>query len=102
LTAVCNINVGGLDEAEVLASTTQDNSVLDGNDNTPDFDTTTPATDRQLASNGAIATGTPDVDEEDDGLLLAPDGTEFQAKLYTGVNLLGQPGVCVFGGYVVT
>jgi hypothetical protein len=42
------------------------------------------------------------VDSLQDGLALAPDGTEeiVDSALYAAVNALARPGTCRFGGYV--
>jgi hypothetical protein len=93
-------NDGVRDVAEVLISTSADNAAFDAA-GSGDLDTTTPDAGRVFV--GAAATpGAVAVDSLQDGLALAPDGTEefVDATLYASVNALGQPGVCRFGGTV--
>ncbi|MEX0993747.1 MAG: hypothetical protein WDZ37_07120, partial [Solirubrobacterales bacterium] len=100
LTAKCTINSGGNDIANILISTTQDNSAFDGSDTTPDLDTTTAEANRDFV-NATIGTGTAQIDHESDGYALAPDGTSLHGELVAGVNILGLPaGTCVYEGYV--
>jgi hypothetical protein len=104
LTARCRIGVatidGTRDVAEVLIASGAANAAFDA------------------AGSGALGPGTPDedrvfvnavafpgevvIDSLQDALALAPDGTEeiVDASLYAGVNVLGQPGTCRFGGYI--
>jgi hypothetical protein len=104
LTARCRIGLstttGPVDRAEVLISTDANNAAFDAADS-GDLDTNTPDDLRTFvdvtADPGAVA-----VDSLQDGLAVAPDGTEelADANLYAMVNALGQPGTCRFGGYV--
>jgi hypothetical protein len=104
LIARCRIGLstatGPVDRAEVLISTSVNNAAFDAagsgalNANTPeDLRTFIDVT----ADPGEVA-----VDSLQDGLAVAPDGTEeiADANLYAMVNALGQPGTCRFGGYV--
>jgi hypothetical protein len=104
LTARCRIGLstttGPVDLAEVVISTSANNAVFDAADS-GDLDTNTPEDSRTFvdvtADPGAVA-----VDSLQEGMAVAPDGTEelADANLYTMVNALGQPGTCRFGGYV--
>jgi hypothetical protein len=104
LTARCRIGLstttGPVDRAEVLISTDANNAAFDAADS-GELDTNTPEDLRTFvdatADPGAVA-----VDALQDGLAVAPDGTEelADANLYGMVNALGQPGTCRFGGYV--
>jgi hypothetical protein len=104
LTARCRIGLstptGPIDVAEVVIATDANNSAFDAADS-GDLDTTTPEDARTFvdvtADPGDVA-----VDALQDGLAVAPDGTEelADANLYAMVNALGQPGTCRFGGYL--
>lgn len=104
LTARCRLNTttlaGQRDIAEVLIATSADNAAFDAS-GSGELDVGTPEAQRVFA--GVIATpGTVALDSLQDGLALAPDGTEevVDASLYVAVNTLGRPGTCRFGGYV--
>ncbi len=99
LTATCSINEAGSDFARMRISTSVDNASLDGADTTFDLDVGTPAVDRDYAAASA-ATSLPALDQEDDGVAIAPDGTELLGSdAYSGVNLPADPvGTCRFGG----
>jgi hypothetical protein len=104
LTARCRMGLstttGPVDLAEVVISTSANNAVFDAADS-GNLDTNTPEDARTFvdvtADPGGVA-----VDSLQDGMAVAPDGTEelADANLYTMVNALGQPGTCRFGGYV--
>jgi hypothetical protein len=104
LTARCRIGLstttGPVDRAEVLIATSVNNAAFDaaasGN-----LDTTTPE-DARTFIDATADPGDVAVDALQDGLAVAPDGTEelADANLYAMVNALGQPGTCRFGGYV--
>jgi hypothetical protein len=96
LTATCAINVLGDDTATINITTSQNNSAFVGEDEDPDFDIGD--TVAYVAAFGS-PTGTANI-QEDGGVALAPDGTLslHGQQLYAGVNILGQPGVCRFGG----
>jgi hypothetical protein len=97
LTATCLINQAGNDTAAVQITTSQSDSALDADDSDGDFDVG--ETHNFLAVGGP--TGTPEIDANEDGTAIAPDGTEILGQgLYVGVNVLGQPGQCRFGGTV--
>ena len=99
LAARCTISPGG-DTAEVLITTTQDNSAFDAADSDPDLDVLDPEAGRQFV----VATGTsgtPAFSRVADGFAIAPDGSEIKgASLYAGVNVLGVAGQCAFGGRI--
>jgi hypothetical protein len=100
LSAQCTISGGG-DTAEILISTSQDNAAFEGTDSDADLDTGDPASGRQfVVANGA--TGTPQFDSVT-GSAVAADGSVINgASLFAGVNVLGSPGQCVFGGNVTS
>ena len=104
LTARCRIGLttttGPVDRAEVLISTSANNAAFDAADSGA-LDTDTPEDLRTFVDATADPGGVA-VDSLQDGLAVAPDGTEelADANLYAMVNALGQPGTCRFGGYV--
>ena len=104
LTARCRIGLGTptgpIDLAEVVIATSANNAAFDAADS-GDLDTTTPE-DARTFVDVAADPGEVAVDALQDGLAVAPDGTEelADANLYAMVNALGQPGTCRFGGYV--
>jgi len=104
LTARCRIGLatttGPVDRAEVLISTSANNAAFDAADS-GDLDTTTPE-DARTFVDATADPGDVAVDSLQDGLAVAPDGTEelADANVYAMVNALGQPGSCRFGGYV--
>jgi hypothetical protein len=104
LTARCRMGLstttGPVDVAEVLISTSANNAAFDAADS-GDLDTNTPDDARTFVEVTADPGGV-GVDSLQDGMAVAPDGTEelADANLYTMVNALGQPGTCRFGGYV--
>lgn len=104
LNARCRIGIltsaGRKDVAEVLIATSVDNAAFDAS-GSGELDVSTPDTARVFA-NVVADPGTVAVDSLQDGLVLAPDGTEeiMDSALYTAVNALGQPGTCRFGGYL--
>lgn len=97
LTATCSINAANTDEALVTIRTSQNNSAFKGEDDEADFD---PGDDVAYVLASITPTGTPSF-EEDGGAAIAPDGTELLGhQLYAGVNVLGEPGTCRFGGVI--
>jgi hypothetical protein len=104
LTARCRMSAptsaGPRDIAEVLISTSADNAAFDAA-GSGELDVATPSTGRVFANVVAVP-GAVALDSLQDGLALAPDGTEeiVDSALYAGVNTVGQPGRCRFGGYV--
>src|SRR5262245_42466798 len=97
LTATCTINEGGVDNATISITTSQDNSAYIGESEDADFDVgeTIPYVRIQVQSGGFPGT------DEDGALALGPDGTElFGDQLYAAVNTLGQVGTCRFGGMI--
>ncbi|MCU0307866.1 MAG: hypothetical protein MUE51_08910 [Thermoleophilia bacterium] len=100
LTARCRVNVGGLDIAEVLIATTTDGVAFDGNDDSANLTAATPEDQRQFVLGQAV-TGTGFFEQEQDGSVLAPDGTNFTSQIWAGMNLQGRPaGECSFGGLI--
>ncbi len=100
LTARCTISGGG-DTAEVLIATSQDNAAFDAADSDPDLDTGDAEAGRQFV----VATGAAGTAQlaSVTGFALAADGTVINgASLFAGVNVLGSPGQCVFGGNVTS
>jgi hypothetical protein len=96
LTASCAINVAGDDTALVAITTSQNNSAFKGEDDNPDLD----VGDTAEYVIAVAPTGAPDF-QEDGGVAIAPDGTELLGhQLYAGVNVLGQGGICRFGGVI--
>jgi hypothetical protein len=105
LTARCRIGLstatGPIDLAEVLISTDANNAAFDAADS-GDLDTNTPEDARTFVDVTSDPPGDVAIDSLQEGLAVAPDGTEeiADANLYAMVNALGQPGTCRFGGYV--
>jgi hypothetical protein len=96
LTARCRTE-GVNQVAEVVVQATQNNAAVDGAQKDSSLNVGETA---QLAASSAVA-GTPGFDQESSGAVIAPDGTEILGQaLYTGVSVLGQAGVCRFGGIV--
>jgi hypothetical protein len=98
LTATCAINDANSDEALVTITTSQSNSAFKGEDEDADFDV---GDSVPYVEAGGSPTGTPYF-QEDGGVAIAPDGTELLGhQLYAGVNVLGEPGECRFGGVIL-
>lgn len=98
LTATCAINQAGVDTVAVQITTSQNDSALDADDSDGDFDAGDTHNFVEI-TNGA--TGTPELDANEDGTAIAPDGTEILGQgLYVGVNVLGEAGRCRFGGTI--
>jgi hypothetical protein len=100
LTANCDLDVGGNDTANVLISTTQDNSSFDADDENDDFDVADLATARDWASPISVPADTTEVEANvSDGVAVAPDGTTLVlASIYTAVNPPFAPNACAFAG----
>jgi len=103
LTATCDLNVttlsGVIDSADILVSTTQDHSVMDGFALNPDLGPGDPPAERVLIS-VSPPDGVKDFESSADGTMVAPDGTEIRsAVLYAGVNIHNEPDKCFFGGF---
>jgi hypothetical protein len=97
LTATCTINQADTDVALVTITTSQNNSAFKGEDEDADFDV---GDSPSYVEASITPTGTPYF-QEDGGAAIAPDGTELLGhQLYAGVNVLGEPGRCRFGGVV--
>jgi hypothetical protein len=98
LTATCVINQAGNDTVAVQITTSQNDSALDADDADGDFDT---GETHNFLAVTATPTGTPELDANEDGTAITPDGTEILGQgLYVGVNVLGEAGKCRFGGTV--
>jgi hypothetical protein len=99
LTARCTISPAG-DTAEILIATAQDNAAFDAAESDPDLDSSDPETGRQFVVASATS-GTPAFSRVADGFAVAGDGSEISgASLYAGVNVLGFPSQCIFGGRI--
>ena len=103
VTARCSIDQpapgGNVDSADMLVSTTQAHSVLDGFTVNPDMGPGSLERDRILIG-VAPSPGEPDFESSADGTLAAPDGTEVRsAVVQAGVNIYGEAGKCAFGGF---
>jgi hypothetical protein len=105
LTAKCRLNVllenvvnpVPRDQIAIVVSTTQDHSVFidlasGGNS---DFGPATPETERDIVA--STSPGVPGFGGSSFSAA-APDGTRLSGVLNRGVNVLGRPGKCVFGG----
>jgi hypothetical protein len=97
-TASCSINVANVDTVTVTISSSVDGAAFEGFDTQNSFGPATPATDREYAQDSATPTGTASIDQEDNGIAVAPDGTTVTFQPLTGVNALGNPGGCVVSG----
>jgi hypothetical protein len=96
LTATCAINQAGEDLARIVITTSENNSAFIGEAEDADFD----AGDEVEFVEASGTTGTPEI-EEDSAAAISPSGTEILGhQLYAGVNILGQTGVCRYGGVV--
>jgi hypothetical protein len=99
--ATCDIGSGGTDTAEILISTTENHAAFDGDLITPDLLKSSPATDRIYAQ-VETPTGKPVFKGEDDGTAVTAGGAEVGSTVwYVGINILGRPGVCSFGGFAI-
>jgi hypothetical protein len=96
VTAGCDLDAAGQDIATLLIATSQDNSSFDASDELDDFDTTTPADERDWGSQINVAADTLEV-EDQTGVAIAPDGTTLiLAGAMTAVNLPSAPNTCGF------
>lgn len=85
--------------AEVIVQSTVAGTAVQGNTDTANL----PANQEGLLLRSTAATGTPSLDQEADGLAVAPDGTEvFTRDLYAGTSLFGEANKCRFGGVLYT
>ena len=97
LTATCAINQGGFDLARIVITTSENDSAYIGEAEDADFDV---GDELGYVEAQNLATGVPAIDE-DGPAAISPSGTEILGnQLYAGVNLLGQDGVCRYGGVV--
>ena len=111
LTANCRIGFDddndpttpAFDEAVILIATAVDNAAYDAEGSAPDLDVATPEDEREFVSaDSGLSPGDPDIDVAEDGVAIATGGTAIiGSELYAAVNVLSQPGVCRFGGYVM-
>jgi hypothetical protein len=100
LTASCAINQGGFDLARINITTAENNSAYIGEAEDADFDVGDSLEYVAASNEFSGGTGTPEIDE-DNAMAASPSGTEILGhQLYAGVNILGQQGVCRFGGVV--
>ena len=114
LTARCTLNktiggVSGQDQADIIISTTQPKSAFDGDDLLGRLDPGDNIETRQFVNTEASPSGTPRFEASSDGLAIGgikPDGS-VDGKIYikgsylaAGMNVAGQTGKCVFGGYI--
>ena len=100
ITARCRTNVSGKDFAEVLISTAQNGVAFDAKDASTNLTSATPEADREFATASSAATGQAEFGVQTRATAIAPDGTVLTGSLFTGVNLLGVAGQCVFGGFI--
>ncbi len=100
LTASCDLDVAGDDEAYLRISTTQDNSSFDAEDETNDLDANTPATDRDWGPVIDVTADTTDIEANvANGVAVAPDGTTLvMVSVMTAVSLPSSPNTCSFAG----
>ena len=100
LVAECAINAANNDTATVRAITTADNATLDAYDETEDLDPGTPATNREFARANGTPTGTAEVEANDSGVFLAPNGQYISTPGFlVGVNLPASGNsTCTFAG----
>ena len=81
----------------VQITTSHNDSALDADDADGDFD----VGDTHNFLTITAATGTPELDANEDGTAIAPDGTEILGQgLYVGVTVLGAAGRGRFGGTI--
>jgi hypothetical protein len=104
VTARCDLdattaNGGRVDSADMLVSSTQAHSVLEGFTLNPDLGPGSLERNRVLIS-VAPAVGQPGFESSADGTFVAPDGTQVRsAVVQAGVNVYGDDGKCTFGGF---
>jgi hypothetical protein len=100
LTATCAINQGGFDLARITITTSENDSAYVGEAQDADFDIGDELGFVEASNQFSGGTGTPEIGE-DNAAAISPGGTEILGhQLYAGVNLLGQQGVCRYGGVV--
>jgi hypothetical protein len=100
ITANCDLDAAGQDTANILISTTQDNSSFDAWDENDDFDIADPATERNWGADISVPANTTEVEANvGDGVAVAPDGTTLVlVSLYTAVNPPFAADRCAFAG----
>lgn len=99
--ALCAINVGGEDEAELQLLTAVDGAAMDDNSGN-EFSMFDIADNPAFLVGANGPTGEPDI-ESDEGELIAvaPDGTTIGTDNHAaGVNIAGHSGECFFAGTV--
>jgi hypothetical protein len=106
LTARCQVDVtfDGMpnqDVADIIISTIQPRSAFDGDDLLGSLDPGDNIDHRQFTSTYG-PTGVPRFEASSDGLAMGGDGVLYIKGSYltAGVNVMGQPGKCRYGGYV--
>ena len=107
LTARCTLNktiggVSGQDQADIIISTTQAKSAFDGDDLLGRLDPGDNIETRQFVNTEASPSGTARFEASSDGLAIGGDGKIYIKGSYlaAGMNVAGQTGKCVFGGYI--
>jgi len=100
-----NFGVGPSDLATITIATTQAKSSYDGEGTEAQGGLTVgdfgPSDGDMFFVAGGGGVGEPGIQSSDDGMALAPDGTQFVAQVWAGTNLMNQPGRCQFGGLIV-
>jgi hypothetical protein len=100
LTALCTINSGGTDTAELEIRTTEDHSAYDASPENNDFG---PADGKLEFRTSSATTGTTNIEFSSvDSGALAPDGTSFFGVFPVHVNPPGNVGRCRFQGRYTT
>jgi hypothetical protein len=107
LTARCRLNetiglVPNQDQADIVISTTQQDSAFDGEDLLGRFGPTTDIESRQFVNTAVSNHGLAKFEASSDGLAIGGDGVVYikGSYLFAGINISGQPDKCKFGGYV--
>ena len=107
LTARCRVDetiggTAGVDQADIIIATTQAKSAFDGDDLLGSLDPTDNIETRQFVNTEVVSTGTSRFEASSDGLAIGGDGKVYikGSYLFAGVNVSGEDGKCVFGGYI--
>jgi hypothetical protein len=96
LTANCRTE-GANQVAEIVITTSVNDAAVDAAGKDTDLDVGQSA--QMVAASAPV--NTPAFDQEASGAAIATDGTELLGQeLYAGTSVLGQPGVCRYGGTV--
>jgi len=97
VTANCNLDEAGQDIAEMLISTTVDNSSFDASDENDDFDIADLADERDWGGRIDVAANTTEVEGNPNGAAVAPDGTMLVLlNSWTSANPPFAPDRCGF------